>query len=157
MADLYAANIVGESLKPVIKVGSPAYGGRLRRFRAVLNLGAATTTTGSGSDTVAVTTSDNVLLARLPSGACFAFGILTSSVTLGSAVVAIGTSKTHGSNGQYHAAATFTATDTPTLFGLAAAIGGSANSADVPVYLTCATANLPTSGTLIVDLYCSQG
>lgn len=157
MADLYAANIVGESLKPVIKPSIAAYGGRLRRYRAVINLGAATTTTGSGSDTTAVTTSDNVLLARLPAGAAFAFGILTSSVTLGSAVVAIGTSKTHGSNGQYRAAATFTATDMPTLFGLAAAVGGAALSADTPVYLTCATADLPTSGTLIVDIYCSQG
>ena len=36
-------------------------------MRAVLNMAAASTVTGSGSDTIAVTTADNVLLARLPS------------------------------------------------------------------------------------------
>ena len=126
-------------------------------MRAVLNMAAASTVTGSGSDTIAVTTADNVLLARLPSGGSFAFGILTTSATLGSAVVAIGTNKVHASNGQYRAAGTFTTADTPTLFGLAAAVSGGALSADTPVYLTCATANLPTAGTLIVDLYYSQG
>ena len=51
------------------------------------------------------------------------------------------------SNGQYRAAGTFTTADTPTLFGLAAAVSGGALSADTPVYLTCATAEPPTAGT----------
>lgn len=157
MADLYAANMVGESLRPVIKVANSGYGMRLRRYRSVINMAVATTTTGSGSDTQVVTTADNVLLARLPAGASFAFGIMTASVSLGTAVVAIGTNKVHASNGQYRAAAVFTAVDTPTMFGLTAAIAGAANAADVPVYLTCATANLPTAGTLVVDLYVSHG
>lgn len=152
MADLYSALITGESLKPVIKPSSSKYGGRQVLYRAIINMAAATTTTGSGSDTQAVTTSDNVLLCRIPAGYSFKCGWMTTDTSLGSAVVAIGTNKSHGSNGQFRAAATFTATDTPTPFGKASALAASHFTADTSVYLTCATANLPTSGTLVIDI-----
>lgn len=153
MADLHAAQIVGETLLPASKPSSVSYGGRLRRFRAVLNLGTATTTTGSGSDTVLVTTADNVRLARIPAGYAFAFGIINASATLGSSVVAVGTNKVHASNGQLRAAATFTTANVPTLFGLAAAEAAGPYAVDTDLFLTVATANLPTSGTVIIDLF----
>lgn len=144
MADLYSIETAGAYTRPVVKPSAGAYGGRLRRYR--------------GSITLATqTTSDNILCAIIPAGSYFAFGVLTSTVTLGTAVIAIGTSKVHASNGQYRAAATYTSVDTPTLFGLTAAIAGTFLSADTPVYLTIATASLPASGTVVVDLFASNG
>ncbi|CAB4121097.1 hypothetical protein UFOVP6_18 [uncultured Caudovirales phage] len=153
MAQYYSKETAGYSANPVVKPASPAYGGRVRRYRASLDLSAVNLTTGTTGN---VGTSDSVILARIPAGATFDFGCITSSVTLGSAVVAIGTNPVHASNGQYRAAATFTAVDTPTLFGAAAAQSGAALASDTLIYLTCATAALPTSGTLVVDLYFNQ-
>ncbi len=153
MAQYYSKETAGYASNPIIKPATAAYGGRLRRYRASMDLSAVNLTTGTTGN---VGTSDSVILARVPTGAVFDFGMITSSVTLGSAVVAIGTNPVHASNGQYRAAAVFTAVDTPTLFGLATAQAGSANTSDTLVYLTCATAALPTSGTLVVDLYFNQ-
>lgn len=149
---LYSQNLAGQASRPIIKPADPAYGSNVKRFRAVLNLAAVATAT-FGSTQAAPGTGDWVMLAIAPAGHVFDFGIITSSVSLGSAVVAIGTNPTHASNGQYRAAAAFTTTDTPTMFGLAAAQSGAALTADTPVYLTTATAALPSSGTLVIDLY----
>lgn len=97
-----------------------------------------------------VNQADNVLLGKLPPGARFLAGIITASATLGSAQVAIGTNKAHASNGQYRAAATFTAVDTPTLFGLSAAQHAADASTETPIYLTTGAADLPASGRLSV-------
>ena len=123
MADLYSALVTGESLKPVIKPSSSKYGGRLRRFRAVINMAAATTTTGSGPTRWPSPRPTTCCSAASPPAIRSPSAWMTT-VTLGSAVVAIGTNKSHASNGQFRAAATFTATDTPTLFGKASALGG---------------------------------
>lgn len=144
MADLLSTELAGINSTPPVKAASAAYGTRMRRYRASITLAAQGT-------------SDNILLAQIPAGAAFAFGVLTASATLGSAVIAIGTNKAHASNGQLRAAATFTAANTPTLFGLAAAVGESALTAQTSIYLTIATAALPGSGTLIVDLYYTNG
>ena len=53
------------------------------------------------------------------------------------------------------AAGTFTATDTPTVFGNAAAQAAKL-AVDETVIITIGTANLPGVGTLIVDLYLAQ-
>lgn len=144
MADLFSTETAGLLSRPVVKPSAGAYGGRYRRYRASITLAAQATT-------------DNILLCVLPNGSIFAGGILTASATLGAAVVAIGTSKVHASNGQYRAAGTFTAVDTPTPFGLTAALIGAALTADTPIYLTIATAALPGAGTLCVDIYASNG
>ncbi len=144
MADLYSTETAGLQSRPVGKPSAGAYGGRMRRYRATITLAAQAT-------------ADNILLAYLPAGSVYAFGVLTGSVTLGASVVAIGTSKVHRTNGQLRAAATFTAVDTPTLFGSAALLGGAALAADTPIYLTLATAALPGAGTLVVDLFASNG
>lgn len=117
-------------------------GARLKRFRATVNLASQTT-------------SDTILLANLPAGSTLLFGVLNSTVSLGTSTLAIGIA---GTTGKYRAAATFTATDTPTLFGPAAIVGAAdpALSADEPVIATIATANLPASGTLVIDFVVSS-
>lgn len=145
MADLLCTELTGTTSTPRTIPNGSIVGGRMRRHRSTITLASQATT-------------DNIRLGRLRPNDYFAFGIITASATLGSAVVAIGTNQTHASNGQYRAAATFTAVDTPTLFGLAAAISNqTALTAHTPYYLTIATAALPSSGTLVIDVYASNG
>lgn len=143
MADLYSTETAGVDSRPQVKPSAGAYGARYRRYRASITLAAQATT-------------DNILLAVIPAGSIFALGVITASATLGTAVVAIGTNKVHASNGQLRAAGTFTAVDTPTLFGTAAVMSQAALAADTRIYLTIATAALPGAGTLVVDLYYSN-
>lgn len=144
MADLFSVETTGYLSKPMVKPSAPAYGARRRRYRATILLASQATT-------------DNIYLGRFPAGSVPEVSHLNSSVSLGSSVIAIGTNKVHASNGQYRAAATFTAVDTPTPFMPAAILAGAALTGDVDVYLTIATAALPASGTLVVDLNCSNG
>lgn len=119
-------------------------GGRLKRLRGTFTLSAT-----------AVTTSDTLVIGNLPAGATFAFGVINASVTMGaSATLAIGTT---GATGKYRAAAVFTAA-APTLFGevAAQAVADPGLSADEQVFITVAAASLPTSGTLVVDLFYSM-
>lgn len=124
------------------KPRATVYGARLKRMRATINLATQTT-------------SDTLVLGNLPAGATFAFGNITSSVTLGTSTLAIGTS---GTTGKYRAAATFTAVDTPTPFGPATIIGAAdpALAAEEQVIGTIAVASLPASGTLVVDMFYSM-
>ena len=145
MADLYSREMTGFASRPVVKASAnDGYGARSRRFRATITLASQPT-------------ADNILLGVFPAGSIPEVGFITSSVSLGTAVIAIGTSKTHASNGQYRAAAVFTAVDTPAPFGAAARLADAPLAADTPVYLTIATAALPASGTLVIDLNCSNG
>lgn len=125
-------------------------GGRVRRFRSVITLASQAQAAYS--------------LFRVPPGHVFAYGVITTDTSLGSSTAAIGTA---GSSAKYKAAAVFTATDTPTLFGKAAAIGAAAatsstvgsspkgTGADEDVILTVGAASLPSSGTLVIDMYFS--
>lgn len=144
MATFYSSELANIAATPVVKASGSGYGARLVRFRATIVL-----------NTTTVTTSDTVVLANVPAGFTFAFGVLTSSVSLGTSTIAIGTA---ASTGKYRAAATFTAVDTPTMFGVATQVGNqTALAADEQVILTTATANLPTSAnTLVIDLYYSR-
>ena len=144
MADLFSVETTGYLSKPSSRPSAPAYGARRRRYRATITLASQATT-------------DNVFLARVPAGSIYEVGFVTSSVSLGTAVIAIGTSKVHASNGQLRPAAVFTAVDTPTPFGPAAALSGAALTGDVDLYLTIATAALPASGTLVIDINASNG
>lgn len=118
-----------------------AYNARLRRLRATFTYASQTT-------------SDTLVVGNLPAGATFAFGVLTADTSSGSTTLAIGTS---GSTAKYRAAAAFTATNTPTLFGTAATVSAAdpALSAEEQVIVTLAAATAPSSGTLVVDLYFS--
>lgn len=163
MADFFTTEQTGFKSTPVVKPSSSAYGARVRRYRSSLNM--ATNT---------VTTADNVYLGRIPAGAVFCYGVLNTGVSLGAASLNIGLSKTHAANTQYATALVVTATNTPTLFGMMTDPGsslgtsftslpygitatwGASEPSILPqrdVYLTLATANLPTSSQVIIDLY----
>ena len=132
------ASAVASGYKPKASV----YGGRLKRMRATITMASQTT-------------SDTLLLGNLPAGAVFAFGVLTTSATLGTSTLAIGYS---GTTGAYRAAATFTTADTPTLFGVTAtgpAAADTGAATETPVIGTIAGATMPSSGTLVVDIYYS--
>lgn len=96
-------------------------------------------------------TTDIVEVARLPKGARVLYGILNSSVSLGSSTLAIGVA---GNTGKYRAAAVFTAVDTPTVF-VPAAVAGDPLASEEIVILTIAAAALPASGTLRVMIFYS--
>lgn len=132
----------GQTAVPVgYKPRATAYAARFKRMRATITLNAQATT-------------DTVVLGYLPAGSVFAYGVLTASATLGTSTVAVGVA---GATGKYRAAATFTAADTPTMFGTAATVAATdaGSAADEQVFMTIATAALPASGTLVVDLYYS--
>ena len=95
------------------------------------------------------TTSDTIEVAKLPKGARVLYGLLTSTVSLGSSTVAIGIG---GTTGKYRAAATFTATDTPTAFGVTANIGEPLAAEEI-LFITIGAATLPGSGTLRVTVF----
>ena len=95
------------------------------------------------------TTSDTIEVAKLPKGARVLYGLLTSTVSLGSSTVAIGI---NGTTGKYRAAAAFTATDTPTPFGVATNIGEPLAAEEI-LFLTIGAATLPASGTLRVTVF----
>lgn len=100
---------------------------------------------GLGSDVVA----SYQIGQRIPIGAVVAFGVLLTSVSLGSTTLAIGIT---GTTGKYRAAATFTATDTPTFFGVATAVGLALTAAE-DIQATLAAATGPASGTLHIWLF----
>lgn len=138
MATTYSNDISGAYATPATKVSGAAVGGRLRRLRATITL-------ASQAD------GDVVVLGKLPAGSIFAYGVLNASATLGSSTIAVGIS---GTAAKYRAAAVFTAA-APTLFGTSTSVDDSPLSAEEEVILTNTTAALPSSGTLIVDLYYS--
>lgn len=141
MAETYAAEVAGLDTIPSTKSNGAFHNARLRRFRATIPYA------GQASG-------DTVVLADVPAGYVFAYGVLTASATAGaSATVAIGTAATAG---KYRAAATFTAANTPTMFGLASAADDAALTSRERVIATVGTAALPTSSDfLVVDLYFS--
>jgi hypothetical protein len=134
-AGLYLNNI------PAKMANVAAHGGISRRYRATITLASQ----ASG---------DTITLARIPAGAFFDSGVITSSVSLGSSTVAIGIA---GTPAKYKAAAVFTAVNTPTAFGNATALGNqTAPTSYEDIILTIAAASLPASGTLVIDLFFSS-
>ncbi len=143
MALFYSSESANIAALPVVKQSNAGYGARMQRFRGTIVFTAT-----------AITTADQIIVAQVPAGYAFAYGILTSSVSLGTSTIAIGTAATIG---KYRAAAVFTATDTPTTFGVATAVGTQAAlAADELIQVAVGVASLPTSGTLVVDLYFSR-
>lgn len=139
MAQTYAIEVAGIDSTPSTKSDGAVNTARLRRFRATVTLASQAS-------------ADTIVLADVPAGYAFAYGVLASSASLATATLAVGTATTAG---KYRAAAVFTATDTPTPFGIATAVAGSRLTATERVIATVGTAALPASGTLVVDLYFS--
>jgi hypothetical protein len=92
---------------------------------------------------------DTIVVGTLPKGAKFLYGVLTASVSSGSTTIAIGVS---GTAAKYKAAAAFTATDTPTMFGVATTSHVALSAAET-ILITLAAATAPASGTLTVALF----
>ena len=120
---------------PVLQAPGKWYG-RLRGFEAVVALA------GQASG-------DDINLFVLPQGFRPVFGVIQTTTSLGSATASIGVA---GATGKYRAAATFTAIETPTLFGVTAGVSAVLEAAET-VKLTIGTAALPGSGTLLVRLF----
>jgi len=141
MPEFFSPEMAGTESSPSVKASGAVQGGRLRRFRGTIRY------TGQAA-------ADTVVLANVPAGYVFAYGVLTASATAGgTATIAIGTA---GSTGKYRAAAVFTAANTPTPFGVAAATDDAPLTAPERVIATIAAASLPTSADfLVVDLYFS--
>lgn len=140
MAQTFSTELAGIDSTPVVKANAAkAYGARIRRFRATVAMAAQADT-------------DTIVLADIPAGYTFAFGLITASATLGaSATISIGTA---ASAAKYRAAATHTTANTPVLFGTQATVGlASPLTAVERVIATVGTAALPGSGTFCVDLY----
>jgi len=141
MAQTFSTELAPTQASPAgVPSASNGYGARVHRYRASITLAAQ----ASG---------DTVVLANIPPGSCFAGGDIVSDTSLGTATVSIGNAS---SAAKYKAAAVFTATDTPTQFGKAAAYAGAASSAVEQVLLTVGAAALPSSGQLVIDLYFSS-
>jgi hypothetical protein len=138
MANTFASEVAGLDTVPVTNSNGGVQGGRLRRFRASVTM-------ASQAD------GDTITLAAVPAGYTFAYGIINASATLGSTTVAVGVA---GTATKYRAAAVFTAA-APTLFGGAAATAAAPLAAGETVIATLGAAALPSSGTLVVDLYYS--
>jgi hypothetical protein len=124
------------------KPRATVYGARLKRLRASFVYNSQATT-------------DTLVVGNLPAGATFAFGVLTADTSSGTTTLAIGTA---ASNAKYKAAAAFTTTDTPTIFGKTAVVGAAdpGLTAEEQVIVTLAAAGAPASGNLVVDLYYSM-
>lgn len=90
-----------------------------------------------------------ITLCEVPKGALFIYGLLNSSVSLGTSTISIGDEYTAD---LIKAAGTFTSADTPVLFGKNKAVvekfEGKTN-----LYMTVGTAALPAEGTLVVDMF----
>jgi hypothetical protein len=113
--------------------------GRVKRFRATISLGGQVV-------------GDLFQLFTLPAGASVVLGSTVTSVSLGAATLGIGTP---GAATKYRGqSAGMTLVDTPLLF----AASGAASSelaADEPVFATLGGANLPATGTLVIDMLVS--
>lgn len=141
MAQTYSIEMTGFGSTPVVKPNSPGYASRIRRYRASITLASQAA-------------ADTIVLARVPAGSTFAYGIIVTDTSLGSTTISIGNATTPA---KYRALAVFTATDTPTLFGKASAITHAQElTSDETVLATLAAATAPASGNLVIDLYFSN-
>lgn len=143
MAETYATEAAGLGTSPISMASGNVVGGRLRRRRATITLASQ----ASG---------DTIVLHRRKAQEVFAYGLMNSTVSLGTSTLKIGP---RSSDAAFRAAAVFTTTDTPVLFGKAAAQSESAYSptaAEEDVIATVGVAALPASGTLVIDTFYSQ-
>ncbi len=94
-------------------------------------------------------TSGNIVLGSLPNGARIENIKMITDTSLGSSTISIGNSS---SATAYSAATTMTATDTWTQLASVAALAAEQVSVDTPLLANILVANLPASGTLIIDV-----
>lgn len=141
MATTYAPEVAQLDTVPSGKSNGGVQGGRVRRFRATIPYA------GQAAG-------DDIVLANVPPGYTFMYGVMTASATAGaSATIAVGVA---GATGKFRTAAIYTAVNTPAVFGNAAAVAEAPPAASQTVLATIAVAALPTSANYaVVDLYFS--
>lgn len=115
-------------------VNTSVIDGKVKAYQATITLAAQDT-------------GDTIVIAKALQGEKFVAGIITTDTSLGSSKIQIGYADDAD---KYRADAVFTATNTPTLFGNAAAMA--ALAADEEIIITVGTADLPASGTLKVTM-----
>jgi hypothetical protein len=93
---------------------------------------------------------DTIVVGVRPPNSTFLRAELTTDTSLGTATLALGNAT---SAATYKAAGTFTATDTPTSYGKAAAKAAAPNAEAEEIFLTVGTAALPGAGNLVCDFY----
>lgn len=135
MAQFFAANATKVfNTNPPVKVSPSGRGGEVRVLTDTVTYAAQ-----ASGDTIVVGGG------KLPLGAVVLGGFLTTSVTTGSATLAVGIS---GTAAKYKAAAAVTTTDVPQWFGIASGALGDGITAEEQILLTIGGASLPGSGTL---------
>lgn len=139
MAETYSNELDGAlnaTTVPAVKAEGNVYEARARNYRATIALASQAS-------------ADTIVLAQPPAGSVFSHGIVTTDTSLSTATISIGT--TTDPDGM-RADAVLTATNTPEVFGTIAGIQEGALDGQTQVKLTVATASLPASGNLVVDL-----
>ena len=139
MAKRYGSTFSGvlDGTKPAAQANGARGGGKKRTIVEIFDLSSATFANG-----------DTLSCGKRPQNSYFAGGRITSSVSLGSSTLSIGSA---ASAAKYRAAATFTTADQAVTFGKASALAEAALAADEEVIATIGTADLPASGTLIIE------
>ena len=113
--------------------------GRVKRFRATITLAGQVV-------------GDLFQLFTLPAGASFLLGSIVNSVSLGSSSLGIGTP---GAVTKYRGQSQgLNNVETPSFFSASGA-AASELAAEEPVFATLAGANLPATGTLVIDMLVS--
>lgn len=139
MAILYGANAGAVfNTSPLTKSPPSGHGGVVRSLTDTVTYATQTT-----SDTIVVGGG------LLPVGARVLLVEMTTSVTTGSATLALGIT---GTVAKYKAAGAVTTANVPQVFGVAAALDAPLTAAE-QLFLTIAGASLPASGTLVVTVY----
>lgn len=143
MAKGYSKELVGVrdgTVVPANKANSSYYRARVRTIRAVFDLSQSNVARNSG---------DTNVIGVIPRGNRFKSLTGATDTSLGSSTVAVGYGSTPAA---IKAAATFTATETPTSFGLVAARSADVFTADTEIFFTVGAATLPSSGLLVFEM-----
>lgn len=146
---LYSTETANLGNSPPTRVSDVAQRGRVKILRNTIAF--------TGQDYDAQT---NVVFAlgSIPNAARFKGVTIVTDTSLGSTTFGIGTvAGTFGGLSAPYAdlvaaGKTLTATETPTSYGLVSARGAAAFSADTPIYMRILAADLPGSGTMVVDV-----
>lgn len=149
MAITYANDGLDDSVKPSVMADGRKVGGRVRVFEATIEYD------GQASG-------DEIILAKVPAGSKFLYGILTASATAGgTATIAIGEATLNDGSPDadlLRTAATFTTANAPTLFGNAIGVEQAAYAADTYISALVGAAALPSNAdSLTVQLFYANG
>lgn len=148
MAITYAtevANTLDSSVSPTEMADGRKQGGRVRVWEATIEYD------GQAA-------ADEIILAKIPAGHKFLYGVITASATAGaSATIAIGEATLNDGTPDpdlLRAAATFTTANAPTTFGRSIGVEAGVSTADKVISAVVGTAALPTSAdSMVVQLF----